>query len=63
MQKPINRKVERLYIETYKMMAFFEEVIEKIKLQQYDRRGLILYNTNGKKVFYFVLQVNLLGYK
>lgn len=38
-------------------MTFFEEAVEKIKIRQYNRRGLILYKTDVKKEFYFTVQV------
>lgn len=53
------RKSENLYIEAYKMMNFFEEAVERIKIRQYNRSGLILYNTNIKKEFYFLVEVSV----
>lgn len=58
MKKSEFRTTEHLYLEAYKMMTFFEEVIEKLAFKQYDRKGLSLIRSDQKKEFYFIVKVN-----
>lgn len=49
---------EELYIDAYKMMAFFEEAVDTLEVNKYNLQRVQLNRVN-KKSFYFMVPVNI----